>query len=258
MNSKFYYLYFFSRLWLSQDLKSLLESQETGREMLKRLSAKMQKGRKHMEKEFDSKLTVAHIDQILGVPRPKSLSEITSVPGVVTGLAWTSVGGDILFIESILSEGKGTLSMTGNLGNVMKESATIALEFIKAKHKDLGIDNEDIKDKNIHVHVPEGATPKDGPSAGIAMLTSMVSSFKNKKVKSHLAMTGEITLRGKVLAVGGIKEKLLAAARAGVKEVILSKDNKKDVDEINKDYLNKLQVHYVSRMSEVIDLALVQ
>ncbi len=211
-----------------------------------------------MEKEFDSKLTVAHIDQILGVPRPKSLSEITSVPGVVTGLAWTSVGGDILFIESILSEGKGTLSMTGNLGNVMKESATIALEFIKAKHKDLGIDNEDIKDKNIHVHVPEGATPKDGPSAGIAMLTSMVSSFKNKKVKSHLAMTGEITLRGKVLAVGGIKEKLLAAARAGVKEVILSKDNKKDVDEINKDYLNKLQVHYVSRMSEVIDLALVQ
>lgn len=211
-----------------------------------------------MEKEFDSKLTVAHIDQILGVPRPKSLSEITSVPGVVTGLAWTSVGGDILFIESILSEGKGTLSMTGNLGNVMKESATIALEFIKAKHKDLGIDNEDIKDKNIHVHVPEGATPKDGPSAGIAMLTSMVSSFKNKKVKSHLAMTGEITLRGKVLAVGGIKEKLLAAARAGVKEVILSKDNKKDVDEINKEYLNKLQVHYVSRMSEVIDLALVQ
>ncbi|MBF5027849.1 endopeptidase La [Planobacterium oryzisoli] len=210
-----------------------------------------------MEKEYDSKITVAVIDQILGVPRPKSLSEITSVPGVVTGLAWTSVGGDILFIESILSEGKGTLSMTGNLGNVMKESATIALEFIKAKHSDLGISHEHIKNKNIHVHVPEGATPKDGPSAGIAMLTSMVSSFKNKKVKSHLAMTGEITLRGKVLAVGGIKEKLLAAARAGVKEVILSKDNKKDVEEINKDYLNKLQIHYVSRMSEVIDLALV-
>lgn len=210
-----------------------------------------------MEKEYDSKITVAVIDQILGVPRPKSLSEITSVPGVVTGLAWTSVGGDILFIESILSEGKGTLSMTGNLGNVMKESATIALEFIKAKHIDLGISHEHIKNKNIHVHVPEGATPKDGPSAGIAMLTSMVSSFKNKKVKSHLAMTGEITLRGKVLAVGGIKEKLLAAARAGVKEVILSKDNKKDVEEINKDYLNKLQIHYVSRMSEVIDLALV-
>ena len=209
-----------------------------------------------MEKEYDPKITIEKVDEILGVPRPKGFSEITGVPGVVTGLAWTEVGGDILFIESILSEGKGNLTMTGNLGNVMKESATIALEYIKAKHDELGISAEDIKEKNIHVHVPEGATPKDGPSAGIAMLTSIVSSFKNKKVKSHLAMTGEITLRGKVLPVGGIKEKLLAAARAGIKEIILCEANRKDVEEIKKDYLKNLQIHYVQRMSEVIDLAI--
>lgn len=209
-----------------------------------------------MEKEYDAKISVNKIDEILGVPRPKSLSEITGVPGVVTGLAWTSVGGDILFIESILSSGKGNLTMTGNLGNVMKESATIALEYIKAKHEELGISKEDIEKNNIHVHVPEGATPKDGPSAGIAMLTSMVSSFKNKKVKSHLAMTGEITLRGKVLPVGGIKEKLLAANRAGIKEVILCEANRKDVEEIKKDYLKNLKVSYVNRMSDVIEIAL--
>ncbi|SFN72607.1 ATP-dependent Lon protease [Chryseobacterium oleae] len=207
-------------------------------------------------KEYDPKITIEKIDEILGVPRPKSLSEITGVPGVVTGLAWTSVGGDILYIESILSNGKGSLTMTGNLGTVMKESATIALEYIKARHDDLGIPQEDLDKKNIHVHVPEGATPKDGPSAGIAMLTSMVSSFKNKKVKPHLAMTGEITLRGKVLPVGGIKEKLLAATRAGIKEVILCEANRKDVEEIKKDYLKDLTVHYVNRMEEVIDFAI--
>ena len=209
-----------------------------------------------LEKEYDPKITIDKVDEILGVPRPKNLSEITSVPGVVTGLAWTQVGGDILFIESILSEGKGNLTMTGNLGNVMKESATIAVEYIKAKHEELGISSEDIQKHNIHVHVPEGATPKDGPSAGIAMLTSIVSSFKNKKVKSHLAMTGEITLRGKVLPVGGIKEKLLAASRAGIKEIILCEANRKDVEEIKKDYLKNLKINYVQRMSEVIDLAL--
>jgi len=207
-------------------------------------------------KEYDPKISLEKVDEILGVPRPKSLSEITGVPGVVTGLAWTSVGGDILFIESILSNGKGTLTMTGNLGTVMKESATIALEYIKAKHDELGISQDDIEKKNIHVHVPEGATPKDGPSAGIAMLTSMVSSFKNKKVKPHLAMTGEITLRGKVLPVGGIKEKLLAATRAGIKDVILCEANRKDVEEIKKDYLKNLKVHYVNRMEEVIDIAI--
>ena len=146
--------------------------------------------------------------------------------------------------------------MTGNLGNVMKESATIALEYIKAKHLELGIDTELVENNNIHVHVPEGATPKDGPSAGIAMLTSMVSSYTNKKVKSHLAMTGEITLRGKVLPVGGIKEKLLAATRAGIKEVILCEANRKDVEEIKQDYLKNLKINFVNRMSEVIDLAI--
>lgn len=206
--------------------------------------------------EFNKKISIDRIDEILGVPRPKSLSEITGVPGVVTGLAWTSVGGDILFIESILSSGKGLLTMTGNLGNVMKESAQIALEYIKAKHEDLGITNEDIDKKNIHVHVPEGATPKDGPSAGIAMLTSMVSSYKNKKVKPHLAMTGEITLRGKVLPVGGIKEKILAASRAGITEVILCEANRKDVEEIKKNYLKNIKISYVKTMSEVVELAL--
>ncbi|MGE8433783.1 endopeptidase La [Chryseobacterium joostei] len=207
-------------------------------------------------KDYDPKISLEKVDEILGVPRPKSLSEITGVPGVVTGLAWTSVGGDILYIESILSNGKGMLTMTGNLGTVMKESATIALEYIKAKHDELGIAQEDLDKKNIHVHVPEGATPKDGPSAGIAMLSSMVSSFKNKKIKPHLAMTGEITLRGKVLPVGGIKEKLLAATRAGIKEVILCEANRKDVEEIKKDYLKNLKVHYVNRMEEVIDIAI--
>ena len=209
-----------------------------------------------MDKAYNDKISVDKIDEILGVPRPKSTSESTNVPGVVTGLAWTSVGGDILFIESILSKGKGNLTMTGNLGNVMKESATIALEYIKAKHLELGIDTELVENNNIHVHVPEGATPKDGPSAGIAMLTSMVSSYTNKKVKSHLAMTGEITLRGKVLPVGGIKEKLLAATRAGIKEVILCEANRKDVEEIKQDYLKNLKINFVNRMSEVIDLAI--
>ena len=210
-----------------------------------------------MEKEYNPKISIEQIDEILGVPMSQSnSSEIADIPGVVTGLAWTSVGGDILFIESILSEGKGSLTMTGNLGNVMKESATLSLEYIKAKHDELGISLEDITKKNIHIHVPEGATPKDGPSAGIAMLTSMVSSFTQKKVKPNLAMTGEITLRGKVLPVGGIKEKLLAAIRSGIKEVILCKDNKKDVEDIKGDYFKNLKIHYVSTMNEVIQLAL--
>lgn len=243
------------------ELKHIIEAHtsESGvRSLEKRLSAiaRWTALQIALEKDAGQKLTIDLIDQILGVPRPKNISEITSVPGVVTGLAWTSVGGDILFIESIVSNGKGNLTMTGNLGNVMKESATIALEYIKAKYEELNIDPEALEKKNIHVHVPEGATPKDGPSAGIAMLTSMVSSFRNKKVKQHLAMTGEITLRGKVLPVGGIKEKLLAATRAGIQEVILCEANRKDVEEIKPDYLKNLKVHYVSRMGEVIDLAL--
>lgn len=209
-----------------------------------------------LEVEFSPKITKEKIDEILGVPRAKSLSEVSSVPGVVTGLAWTSVGGDILYIESILSEGKSELSMTGNLGTVMKESATIALEYIKARYNLLGVDIEKVKKQKVHIHVPEGATPKDGPSAGIAMLTSMVSSFTERKVRPHIAMTGEITLRGKVLPVGGIKEKLLAASRSGIKEVILSSANRKDVEDIEKEYLKNLQIHYVNQMEEVIHLAL--
>lgn len=206
--------------------------------------------------EYDKKLSKDKIIEILGPPMLPETSETNKVPGVVTGLAWTQVGGDILFIESILSKGKGNLSMTGNLGTVMKESATIALEYIKSNYKNFNIDPQKIEESNIHIHVPEGATPKDGPSAGIAMLTSLVSSFTGKKVKSKWAMTGEITLRGKVLPVGGIKEKILAAKRAGITDVILCEENRKDIEKINPDYIKGLRIHYVTQMSEVIKLAI--
>ncbi len=210
-----------------------------------------------LEEEFNEKMTEEDIVKVLGAPKyDYDKYETNDVAGVVTGLAWTRVGGDILFIESILSEGKGTLTMTGNLGNVMKESATIALEYIKANSNLFGIDTKVFDKYKIHVHVPEGATPKDGPSAGIAMLTSMVSSFTQRKIKKNVAMTGEITLRGKVLPVGGIKEKILAAKRANIKEIILCKDNKRDIDQIKPEYLTGLTFHYVDKMIEVIDLAL--
>ncbi|WP_117883012.1 endopeptidase La [Aureibaculum luteum] len=212
-----------------------------------------------MEQEYQVKISNDDIIKILGAANlERNKYETNEVPGVVTGLAWTSVGGDILFIESILSKGKGNLSITGNLGKVMKESATIAMEFIKANADEFGIDIEDLQTKNVHIHVPEGATPKDGPSAGITMLTSLVSSFTGRKVKSHLAMTGEMTLRGKVLPVGGIKEKILAAKRANIKEIILCKDNQKDIDEIKEDYLKGLKFHFVENMKEVIEIALLK
>ena len=210
-----------------------------------------------MEEEYNKKVTDEDIIKILGAPRlGRDKYESNDVAGVVTGLAWTSVGGDILFIESLLSPGKGTMSITGNLGTVMKESATIALEYIKANSKLLGLDADIISKYNIHLHVPEGATPKDGPSAGIAMLTSLVSLFTQKRVKKNLAMTGEITLRGKVLPVGGIKEKILAAKRANIKEIILCHENKSDIDEIKAEYLEGLSFHYVKEMSEVLEFAL--
>jgi ATP-dependent Lon protease len=210
-----------------------------------------------MEEAYEVKVSDQHIEKVLGVPRlERDKYENNNVAGVVTGLAWTRVGGDILFIESALSKGKGMLSITGNLGKVMKESATIALEYIKANADTFGLKPDLFDQYNIHIHVPEGATPKDGPSAGITMLTSLVSLFTQRKVKSKLAMTGEITLRGKVLPVGGIKEKILAAKRAKIKEIILCEDNKKDILEINENYLKGLTFHYVSEMSEVIDLAL--
>ena len=207
--------------------------------------------------EYNPNISKENIEEILGpVKLIRNKFESNEVAGVVTGLAWTKVGGDILFIESILSKGKGKLSITGNLGKVMSESATIALEYIKSNCDHFKI-NPDIFDKyNIHIHVPEGATPKDGPSAGIAMLTSLISLFTQKRIKSRIAMTGEITLRGKVLPVGGIKEKILAAKRAKIKEIILSVQNKADVKEINNQYIKGLTFHYVSEMSEVIDIAL--
>lgn len=210
-----------------------------------------------MDEPYNEKISEDDIISALGAPRmTRDKYENNQVAGVVTGLAWTSVGGDILFIESLLSKGKGTMTMTGNLGIVMKESATIALEYIKANAEIFDIDPEVISHYNIHIHVPEGATPKDGPSAGIAMLTSLVSLFTQTKVKKHLAMTGEITLRGKVLPVGGIKEKILAAKRANIKEIILCKENERDINEINAKYLEGLTFHYVSEMKDVISYAL--
>ncbi len=210
-----------------------------------------------MEEEYNKRVTDQDIIKILGVPRmERHKSESNEVAGVVTGLAWTSVGGDILFIESLISKGKGTMTITGNLGTVMKESATIALEYIKANAELLGLDSEIIAKYNIHIHIPEGATPKDGPSAGIAMLTSLVSLFTQKKVKKSLAMTGEITLRGKVLPVGGIKEKILAAKRANIKEIILCSENKADIDEIKSEYIEGVTFHYVKEMSEVLAIAI--
>jgi len=210
-----------------------------------------------MEEQYNVKVTEEDVVTILGAPKmERDKYENNEVAGVVTGLAWTSVGGDILFIESILSKGKGALTMTGNLGAVMKESVTIALEYIKANAEQFSISPEVIGNYNVHIHVPEGATPKDGPSAGIAMLTSLVSSFTQKRVKKHLAMTGEITLRGRVLPVGGIKEKILAAKRAGIKEIILCEENRRDIDEIKQDYLEGLTFHYVKYMDEVIKYAI--
>ncbi|WP_306350353.1 endopeptidase La [Flavobacterium sp. '19STA2R22 D10 B1'] len=210
-----------------------------------------------MEEPYNVKVTDEDVITVLGAPRlERDKYENNDAAGVVTGLAWTSVGGDILFIESILSKGKGNLTLTGNLGNVMKESATLAMEYIKANAELLGIDPEVLEKFNVHIHVPEGATPKDGPSAGIAMLTSLVSSFLQRKIKKSLAMTGEITLRGKVLPVGGIKEKILAAKRAKIKEIILCHENKRDIDEIKPEYLEGLTFHYVKEMSEVLAIAI--
>jgi len=210
-----------------------------------------------MEEAYDPKINFETIEKILGPARlERDKYEDNEVAGVVTGLAWTSVGGDILFIESALSKGKGVLNITGNLGQVMKESATIALEHLKSNTDRYNLDPKLFESYDVHIHVPEGATPKDGPSAGVAMLTSLMSLFTQKRVKKNLAMTGEITLRGKVLAVGGLKEKILAGKRAGIKEYILCKDNEKDILEIKEEYRKGLIFHYVTDMEEVIRLAI--
>ncbi|RMG81525.1 MAG: endopeptidase La [Bacteroidetes bacterium] len=210
-----------------------------------------------MEEPYNVSIKPEDLTEILGPPKFSSdLYKEKQPPGVVVGLAWTRVGGDILFVETSLSKGKGSMTLTGNLGNVMKESASTALSYLKAHCEELGIDPAVFNEFDIHIHVPEGAIPKDGPSAGVTMLTALASAFTNKPVKSHLAMTGEITLRGKVLPVGGIKEKILAAKRAGIKEVLLCEENRKDVEEINPDYIKGLKFHYVNRMEEVLDIAL--
>jgi ATP-dependent Lon protease len=234
---------------------------ESGVRGLDKLSAKIVRNRARqiaMEESFEVKITEEDIFKFLGAGRTRTKYDNNDVAGVVTGLAWTSVGGDILFIESSITKGKGKLTLTGNLGDVMKESAVIALEFLKANSNELNLNQDVFDNHNVHIHVPEGATPKDGPSAGITMLTSLASLFTQRKVKNNLAMTGEITLRGDVLPVGGIKEKILAAKRAGIKEIILCAKNKQDVDEINSDYLKGLTIHYVNKMTEVLEIALLK
>lgn len=253
-----------SQLKLSDKLLEYIVENYTAesgvRNLEKRLSKIARHVAVHVVKEDNlPKINEESISKILGPSHEKAKYQGNDVPGVVTGLAWTQVGGDILFIETSLSKGKGgKLTLTGNLGDVMKESATLALEYIKSHNEQLHIDADMFETYNVHVHVPEGATPKDGPSAGIAMLTSITSALTKRKVKKNLAMTGEITLRGKVLPVGGIKEKILAAKRAGIKEIILCADNKKDIEDINASYLKGLKFHYVTQMIEVLELALLK
>ncbi|RYZ52782.1 MAG: endopeptidase La [Sphingobacteriales bacterium] len=212
-----------------------------------------------MEEKVAPQVNNEQIERVLG--RPKFNNEIYTKghpPGVTVGLAWTYVGGDILFIEAGLSKGKGSMTLTGNLGNVMKESATTALSYLKAHASEYNIPSERFEEMSVHVHVPEGAVPKDGPSAGVTMLTSLASAFTGRKVRPYLAMTGEITLRGQVLPVGGIKEKVLAAKRAGIRDIVLCRQNEKDVEEINKAYIKGLRFHFVSEMNEVLDFALMK
>ena len=236
-------------------------TRESGvRNLEKRITKLIRQIAKRIALEEDYSITISEEDLLtyLGPGHSKEKYENNDVAGVVTGLAWTSVGGDVLFVESSITKGKGKLTLTGSLGDVMKESATVALQYLKAHAAHFGITEEVLDNYNIHIHVPEGATPKDGPSAGITILTALASLITQRKVKSRLAMTGEITLRGKVLPVGGIKEKILAAKRANIKEVILSEENQKDVNEINERYLKGLTFHFVKEMKDVVDLALLQ
>ncbi len=235
-------------------------TRESGvRNLDKTLAKIMRQVAKHvaLDPTFSIKLSKESVKEYLGTPIfTREEYQGNELPGVVTGLAWTAVGGEILYIESSISKGKGMLTMTGSLGEVMKESATLALEYIKSHAEELNIDTASIEEHNIHIHVPAGAVPKDGPSAGITMVTSLASSLTGRKVKKALAMTGEITLRGKVLPVGGIREKILAAKRAGIKEVILCHENKKDIDEIKKEYIKGIKFHFVDHIREVLQIAL--
>lgn len=244
-------------------LSFLIESytNESGVRALEKRIGKMVRHRaKQMafKEKFKAELTKEDVSKALGVSYEKDRYADNDVAGVVTGLAWTPTGGDILFIESSLTQGKGRLTLTGNLGDVMKESATLALEYLKAHSELLGMEAKVFDETNVHIHVPQGAVPKDGPSAGITMLTALASVFTKRKVKKYLAMSGEITLRGKVLPVGGVREKILAAKRAGIKEIILCDKNQKDIDEIDERYLKGLKFHFVTDMYEVLDKALLK
>jgi ATP-dependent Lon protease len=230
------------------------------RELDRQLASIMRYQAKELAYKHKVKSTVTKPDIIKILGQPKYSNEIyktVNMPGVAVGLAWTYVGGDILFIEVLLADGKGGMKLTGNLGNVMKESVDTALTYLQSNAKKIGVDPTLFTTKSIHVHVPEGAVPKDGPSAGITMLTALTSAFTGRKVKPYLAMTGEITLRGQVLPVGGIKEKILAAKRSGMKEIIMCWQNEKDVNEIDKSFIKGVQFHYVKNMQQVLDLALV-
>ena len=244
-------------------LQKIIEdyTRESGvRELDRQLASIMRYQAKEIVLRGKLKATVTNndVEKILGKPKySNDLYKMANMPGVAIGLAWTYVGGDILFIETQLSEGKGELKLTGNLGNVMKESASTAFTYLEANCKKINIDSAVFSKKDVHIHVPEGATPKDGPSAGITMLSALASAFTGRKIKPYLAMTGEITLRGQVLAVGGIKEKVLAAKRAGLKEIIMCWQNEKDVQEINNQYIKGIKFHYVKTMQQVLDLALV-
>ena len=209
-----------------------------------------------MEEPFTIVVKPEDLSNIMGRPRERDKYQNNDVAGVVTGLAWTPTGGDILFIETSLTPGKGKLTLTGNLGDVMKESAIIALEYLKAHARELGLDTAIFDKWNVHVHVPQGAIKKDGPSAGITMLTALASAFSQKKVRKYLAMSGEITLRGQVLPVGGIKEKILAAKRAGIKEIILCERNRQDIEEIDSRYIRGMKFTYATKMNEVVKRAL--
>lgn len=245
-------------------LKKIIQeyTRESGVRELDRTLASMMRNiakRVAMEEKVDPKISDEMVEEVLGKPKFSNDIYVKGNPaGVAVGLAWTSVGGDILFIETGLSRGKGNLVLTGNLGNVMKESATTALTYLKSHAEEIGIDPKMFDENNIHIHVPEGAVPKDGPSAGITMLSALASAFTGRKLRSYLAMTGEITLRGQVLPVGGIKEKVLAAKRAGIKDIIMCQQNEKDVDEINKAYIKGVNFHFVSTMDEVLELALMK
>ncbi|MCF6172158.1 MAG: endopeptidase La, partial [Bacteroidales bacterium] len=235
-------------------------TREAGVRLLEKQIAKVIRNRAKfiaMDEPFDAKVKPEDLTEILGKPRFQRDSLITNeVAGVVTGLAWTRVGGEILFVEVSLSKGKGHLKLTGNLGDVMKESASLAYEYLKAHANYLELEPDIFNSWNVHIHVPEGATPKDGPSAGVTMLTALASAFTQRKVKAKLAMTGEITLRGKVLPVGGIKEKILAAKRAKVNTILLSKENERDIAEIPDQYIKGVEFVYVDNMLEVLDFAL--